>query len=225
MNPFADLIPGQTSPMFTARPVYRQRPPEPAPQTKPQRRKDELDADKASTDAEVARATREDQIRKARAERIKAERDASRPAPEEAARQKENQGQLADLNMIAQQFNRVQELYNNDLKGVGVGSIGEYVGGAVGSPKMGRFDSQAKALAVLLKPLIRTPGEGTWTDRDQALLDRLVPSSWASDIDNEERLQSLRRFIAEKAKKHGGRARAEPIGRASLPDGWSIEEE
>lgn len=221
MNPFADLIPGQTSPMFTARPVYRQRPPEPAPQTAPQRRKDELDADRASTDAEVARATREDQIRKARAERIKAERDASRPAPEEAARQKENQGQLADLNMIAQQLNRVQELYNNDLKGSGVGSVAEYLP----TPKMQRFEAQSRALAVLLKPLIRSPGEGPWTDKDQALLERLVPTRFTSDLDNEERIVAAKRFIAEKAKKHGGRTRSEPIGGPSLPDGWSIEEE
>lgn len=43
-SPFDDLIPGnQSSPLFAPRQVYRQGPPQPAPQTPPQRKKDELD--------------------------------------------------------------------------------------------------------------------------------------------------------------------------------------
>lgn len=197
------------------RPVIRSNP-QPAPQTPAQASKDEAEA-------AVASATRDDMIRKARAERIAAERAANQPSPEEIKRRTDNRSQVEDLRMVAEQLNRVQQLYAKDLRGTGIGSVAEYLP----TPKMQRFEAQAKALAVLMKPMIRTPGEGPWTDRDQALLDRLVPSRFTSDADNEERLQAAKRFIMSKVRKHGGEARlvpAEPSRRA-LPEGWSIEEE
>lgn len=201
---FPDATP--TSPMFSPRPVYRQRAPEPAPQTQPQRRKDELDVGRAENDAAVAAATRNDLIRKTRAERIKAEREAARPDPEAAKREAENRGQVHDLKAVAQQLNRVQELYRQDLQGVSLGSLGEYLP----TPKMERFQSQAKALAVMMKPLIRGPGEGTWTDKDQALLDRLVPDRNKPDEDNEERIETAKRFLMGKFEKYGAPARRVP---------------
>lgn len=199
-----------------ARPVYRLPPPQAAPRHPEQRTKDQVDA-------EIALTTRPDVIRKTRAERIKAERDAARPDAEEAKRLEENRKQISDLSAVAKQLNRVQELYSQDLKGVGIGSLGEYLP----TPKMERFHSQAKALAVMMKPLIRGPGEGTWTDKDQELLDRLVPSRFKPDLDNEERIETAKRFLMEKFEKYGGGARRVPVKpkQQRLPDGWSIEEE
>lgn len=198
------------------RPVIRQAPPQPAPRHPDDARKSRLEADTAA-------ATQADVIRKARAERIRAEREANQPSPEEIKRRADNRSQVQDLRMVAEQLNHVQQLYAKDLRGTGVGSVAEYLP----TPKMQRFEAQAKALAVLLKPLIRAPGEGPWTDKDQALLDRLVPTRFTSDKDNEDRLQSTKRFIMSKVRKHGGEARLVPAEpkRPALPDGWSIEEE
>jgi hypothetical protein len=207
------------------RPVIRSNP-QPSPQTGPQRQKDEIAVRRDQLNLGVDSATSGDRIRKARAERIAAERAANQPNPEDAKIRAGNKGQRADLKMIAQQLNRVQQLYNKDLKGVGIGSVAEYLP----TPKMQRFEAQAKALAVLLKPLIRNPGEGTWTDADQKLLDRLVPTRFTSDTDNVERIETAKRFLMGKFAKHGGGARRVPVQEEeakpeALPDGWSIEEE
>jgi hypothetical protein len=213
-NPFADLIPSGASRLPPLRQIVPPQPKQPPAQTPAQRRKDEADA-------AVAGATREDRIRMARAERVQAERTASQPSPEEIKRRGDNRSQVQDLRMVAEQLNRVQQLYAKDLRGTGVGSVAEYLP----TPKMQRFEAQAKALAVLMKPMIRTPGEGPWTDKDQALLDRLVPTRFTSDKDNEERLLAAKRFIMSKVSKHGGEARLVPTESKRLPEGWSIEEE
>lgn len=151
----------------------------------------------AQADASVATTVANAQARQAEANARKAEADLAATGRKEAAG---NRAALADLGLLSKQLNRVQELYRSDLAGSGLSSIGEYLP----SPKNQRFDSQARNLAALLKPLIRGPGEGTWTDADQKMLDRLVPSSWASDTDNQERFESLKRLIGERATKYGG---------------------
>lgn len=204
------------------RPVIRANP-QPAP-----RHPD--DARKSQIDASTAAATQPDVIAKTRAERIAAERAADpNRAPEVVKRRADDRDQLADYRVIAQQLNRVQELFNKDLRGK---SVGKSVGQLLPTPKMQRFEAQSGALAVLLKPLIRGPGEGPWTDKDQALLDRLTPSRLTSDVDNMERIEAVKRFLSGKAKKHGGRVRSvrpEPEQpqpeQMGLPDGWSIEED
>ena len=130
------------------------------------------------------------------------------PPKPDAKQQIADKRQIDDLRTVANQLNRVQELYNSDFRGSGLSSVGEYLP----TPRNQRFDSQTKALATLMKPLIRGPNEGTWTDADQALLDRLVPNSWAPDLDNEERIASAKRFIEEKVAKHGGSSYREPVG-------------
>lgn len=163
---------------------------------------------KTNIEADRTRRLTPYEIREKAANAEKAEREARRPSGEGLKRQQADSDALADLRSVAKQMNRVQELYNQDLKGSGIGSIGEYLP----TPRNRRFDSQAGALATLLKPLIRGPGEGTWTDADQRLLDRLVPSSWAPDIDNEERFETIKRLVGERAAKHGGTAGREPVG-------------
>lgn len=166
--------------------------------------KDEVELDRLRNPRPAPRTN--DQARKDRAEAILAERNARRPDPETAKRNDENAKQIHDLKAIAQQLNRVQELYRQDLQGVGIGSLGEYLP----TPKMERFQSQAKALAVMLKPMIRAPGEGPFTDKDQEILDRLVPDRNKPDADNEERIETAKRFLLGKFEKYGGSARRVP---------------
>lgn len=130
------------------------------------------------------------------------------PSKPDAKQRVADERQISDLRSVANQLNRVQELYSNDFKGAGLGSVGEYLP----TSRRQRFDSQNRALATLMKPLIRGPSEGTWTDADQALLDRLVPSSWAPDLDNEERIATAKRFIEEKVAKFGGSTHRERVG-------------
>jgi hypothetical protein len=130
------------------------------------------------------------------------------PPKPDAKQQVEDTRQISDLKTVANQLNRVQELYNSDFRGAGIGSVGEYLR----TGRNQRFDSQTAALATMMKPLIRGPGEGTWTDADQKRLDRLVPNSWAHDADNEERISTAMRFIEERVAKHGGSSHRERVG-------------
>ncbi len=137
------------------------------------------------------------QERKARAEAIEAERKLVT-----------GNAQVGNLDIVAKRLNRVQELYNQDLKG---GGLSKSVGQLFSTEKMQRFENAARSLSVILKPLIKLPGEGTWTDKDQDTLDRLVPSRFTSDIDNEERINFAKDFIAAKAGQAGATARRVPI--------------
>lgn len=218
-NPW-DNDPIIDAPSFN-RPVFREGAPQPTPRYPD-------DARKSQIEAATAAATQRDVIREQRAKTIKAERDLDpNRSPEATKRKAEDRDQLADYRIIAQQINRVQELFNKDLRGK---RIDKSVGQLLPTPKMQRFEAQSNALAVLLKPMIRSPGEGPWTDKDQALLDRLTPSRFTSDVDNVERIKAAKRFLAGKAQKHGGRVRSVPAETKrpempGLPEGWSIEED
>ena len=219
---------------YGTRPMYQEGPPEATPQTPAARANTVANTQRTMGAATTEAAIRPDVIAKTRAERIAAERAIDpNNAPEiikaRNQRRNNNSDQLADFRIIAQQVNRVQELFNKDLRGK---SPGKSVGQLLPTPKMQRFEAQAAALAVLLKPMIRSPGEGTWTDKDQALLDRLVPTRFTSDTDNIERITSAKRFLQGKVSKHGGRVRSvrpeeesAPPAKMGLPDGWSIEED
>lgn len=82
------------------------------------------------------------------------------------------------------------------------------------------YQSTAGQLAVLLKPLIRGPGEGTWTDKDQELLERLVPKLDNYEGTNKKVIENIRSMIASKRKGLG-------IGEAQAPasGGLSAEEQ
>lgn len=100
---------------------------------------------------------------------------------------------------LEQQLNVVEGLYNKNFKGVGPGSLLEYLP----TPARRQFDAAVTGLRPLLKPLIRNPGEGTFTDADQALLDKQVPGGSLQDAENEQRIANLRRMI-ESAKGPAG---------------------
>lgn len=93
---------------------------------------------------------------------------------------------------VEQQLRTIEGLYNKNFKGVGPGSLLEYL------PTQSRkqFDEAANGMRPLLKPLIRSPGEGTFTDADQALLDQQIPNGGAQDAANEQRIANIRNMIA-----------------------------
>lgn len=119
-----------------------------------------------------------------------------------------NRNQLADLNAIDKQLGRVEQLYNENFKGVGPGSLLEYLP----TQKSQQFNSANRFLSTMMKPLIRAPGEGAWTDADQARLDSLALSNRRMDGDNEEALRGIRTLIEERRKKHG----------ATPQSGWKV---
>jgi len=134
---------------------------------------------------------------------------AAKPTSAEVKQQINNRNSLADLVSVERQINRLDELYKKDFKGVGPGSLLEYLP----TPARKRFDAAGNGMRPLLKPLIREPGEGSWTEGDQALLDSLIPTGSAQDSETEERINNIRALIRDKRNKYGGNAPAK---------GWSI---
>lgn len=98
---------------------------------------------------------------------------------------------------VERQLGVIENYYNKNFKGVGPGSLLEYL------PTQSRkqFDAAANGMRPLLKPLIRDPGEGTFTDADQALLDQQIPQGGMQDSDNEQRIANIRAMISDARKK------------------------
>lgn len=101
------------------------------------------------------------------------------------------QNKVTRAQSAARQLGRIEELYNKNFKGVGPGSLLEYLP----TQQRRQFDAAANSMRPLLKPLVRDPGEGAFTDSDQALLDSLIPDGARQDSDNEERIKGIRALI------------------------------
>lgn len=115
-------------------------------------------------------------------------------------------GKLRGATSVERQLGTLRTLYDKNFKGVGPGSILEYL------PTQARkqFDAASGGLRPLLKPLIRDPGEGAFTDADQALLDSLIPNGGAMDSDNEQRFANIQAMIAD-AKRNAGVGQEAPV--------------
>ncbi len=107
---------------------------------------------------------------------------------------------------VERQLGVLEGLYNKNFKGVGPGSLLEYL------PTQARrqFDAAANGMRPLLKPLVRDPGEGTFTDADQALLDQMIPQGSMQDSDNEQRIANIRAMIGDARKKASAFGAAQP---------------
>jgi hypothetical protein len=124
---------------------------------------------------------------------------AARGNSAEAKAQVVAQNKLKAAISIERMLNRVSRLYNRDLKGVGPGSVLEYLP----SQRNSQFNEAANAMRPFLKGIIRDPGEGAFTDADQALLNSLVPDTHQLDGANEERMRQLRGIISD-ARRNAG---------------------
>lgn len=74
-----------------------------------------------------------------------------------------------------------------------------FSGGAKPSEVRDRIEAQGSRISALMKPLIREPGEGTWTDKDQAFLERLTNGlSRSRDLgEYGRRLDDITNFIQD----------------------------
>mgnify|MGYP001029232988 CR=1 FL=1 len=112
---------------------------------------------------------------------------------------------------VERQLGVLESLYNKNFKGVGPGSLLEYL------PTQARrqFDAAADGMRPLLKPLVRDPGEGTFSDADQALLDQMIPDGGRQDADNEQRIANIRAMISDARKKSSAFAAPGSAGQIS----------
>ena len=60
-----------------------------------------------------------------------------------------------------------------------------------------RFDSAIRALTPVLKNVIRGPGEGTWSDGDQAVLESILPNRSMNEMQIEESLKNLETLLRD----------------------------
>jgi hypothetical protein len=116
---------------------------------------------------------------------------------------------------VEQQVNRLEQLYRaNFMQPDIVSRLTEYLP----TPERRQFDAAANNMRPLMKPMVREPGEGPFTDADQALLDSLIPDGGRQDADNLERLRGIRAMIANARRKagiqHTASAPARPAVRA-----------
>lgn len=129
-------------------------------------------------------------------------------SPQAEKKRLNDQAMRSDLSAVEKQIGVVENLYNHHFKGVGPGSLLEYLG----TPARKQFDSANELLSSMVKPLIRGPSEGSWTDADQAKLDKLVLGGSKLDADNEQRLSGLHALTDARKIKHG------------VPEkGWSVK--
>lgn len=99
---------------------------------------------------------------------------------------------LANLRSVIDQINRIETLYNESQKGVGLGSIAEYFP----TQENRRFDTAGAALADMGTAAFKVPGMGSQSDADAArFVQANQPSRWDSDSQVEEKLSALRRRV------------------------------
>ncbi len=110
-------------------------------------------------------------------------------------------GKLSAANLLSEQLDEVETMYNADFKGQplerGFG-LGEYLPTQTNK----RFDAAAQGLFAPAKQLVRSPGEGTFTDPDAAQLQTQLPESGVMDGVNEQRIKNLRRLIRQTQEQY-----------------------
>ncbi len=108
---------------------------------------------------------------------------------------------------LQRQLNRIKTIYDADFKGWGpIQSVMEVL---PTGPNQ-RFSAVGESMRASLKPIIRGPSEGSFTDSDQALLDSLIPQPGSSDPKNEERFSELQARIDAAKSMFGGQAPTAP---------------
>ncbi len=131
------------------------------------------------------------------------------PAPKLSAAESKAQvalsGKLRGAMSVERQLREIRKLYDKNFKGVGPGSLMEYLP----TQQRKQFDAASNGMRPLLKPLVRDPGEGAFTDADQALLDSLIPDGGRMDSENEQRFKNIEGMIGDVRRN----AAPKPVGR------------
>ena len=99
---------------------------------------------------------------------------------------------LALIGRVQPHLDRVQQLYNDNLKGVGpLQSLREYIPGQRNS----QFDAAVAPLRQMIRQANHKPGEGAMSDFESKLALQGVPDRWSFDAKNEESLRNLQVFL------------------------------
>ena len=115
------------------------------------------------------------------------------------------QAKVAAAQNVQRQLTELRTIYDRSFKGA---DAFEYLPSADKS----RFQAIARSMRADLKPLIRGPGEGTFTEGDQALLDQLIPNPDEFDAYNEQIFDELDARINSTLQQFGGGQSAAPAG-------------
>lgn len=143
-------------------------------------------------DNEVSAATKDALIRKALAEAARAEAEAKKATQvgPESETQLKAAAAAADLKTMMQTINELQTLYNQNLAGQGVQSLGEYFP----SNEIDRIDTLSAGLGQLGMSAFRVPGSGEQSDRELAnFINANQPSTWNRDAGFIGKMDNLRR--------------------------------
>lgn len=158
-------------------------------------------------DNQVKGATANASIAKVLADARKAEADA-RVAEENAKRGgltpdqfNEQRGKMTQLNSLASQINRVQQLYDQSVgKTKGLKGLMDYLP----SDANAAFDAAGAALSQQGLGAFRVPGTGTVSDRDAMMFDRAnLPTADTRDAAIQEQLRGLRARVEEEYRSRG----------------------
>lgn len=135
----------------------------------------------------------------------------------------------ANLDALVNQINRVQQLYDVNLKGSGLGSISEYLP----TPTNSQFNSAAAGLAEQGLAAFRVPGVGSQSDTElRQFVEANRPQNTDFDLSIEEKLRQLRsRTDATReamgldpaAWMIGGRTTSSPAGSVPPPGPTGVD--
>lgn len=101
---------------------------------------------------------------------------------------------IAALEALRRQVGASQGEYDKTLKGVGIGSVLEYLPGIV-RPSNARFDATVDAMTPLARAAFRVPGSGSDSDRESDAFMRLLPNRWEADAGNEQKYKQMNDII------------------------------
>lgn len=140
---------------------------------------------------------------------------AKMPAAQAAAQSPQRK---AALDAIARQLQRTRELYNKNLRGVGPGSIMEFLPTATNQ----QFNSAAAGLSDQAQNAFRTPGVGSQSDRELAAFIAANQPS-ASDFDKtiEQKFGNIEGRLIPQRRALGLPDWPAPL--AGDNSGWKIE--
>lgn len=138
---------------------------------------------------------------------IVAQRPPTKPNNTAAAQVRTQAAQLDNIERLVATLEKA-----NDVSGMSAAFSPSWTPWGAGKESYQRLTTQ---LAAQLKPLIRGPGEGTWTDKDQELLERLVPQVGNHESTNMVVINELKALIKSKrdAMGIGRRAPSAPAPR------------
>ena len=131
---------------------------------------------------------------------------------------------LALIGRVQPHLDRVQQLYDNNLKGSGpLQSLREYLP----SQRNAQFDAAVAPLRQMVRQANHKPGEGAMSDFESKLALQGIPDRWSFDGKNEESLRNLQVFLdssRDSYSKQLGLPTPPPNGRRTPAAGWSIRE-